>query len=178
MTYLYCVCLLFYYVLYPFTHFMQPCCNCIVILLYSKFTFDHVHLLSDCTTFFVGWQHFSFCFVKKTFEGCLSFYTIFSSYTFHSYTSDSYTFHSSPFHSSTFDSYTFHSYTFHSYTFDSYTFDSYTFRPYTFHLYTFHSNTFHSYSIHLYTFHSYTIHLHSFHWYTFYLSEAATGSVL
>ena len=121
---------------------MQSCYQCIVTLQYPKFTFDHVHLLSDVTTFFFGWAHFPFCFVKKIFEGCFSFYTIFSSYTFHSYT---------------FDSYIFHSHTFHSYAFHSCTFHSY-----TFHLYTFHSYTFHSYTIHSYTFHSYT-----FHWYTF-----------
>ena len=128
---------------------MQSCYNSIVTLPYPKFTFDNVYLLSDSTTFLFGWVLFPFRFVKKTFEGCFSFYTIFSSYTFYLYTFHWYSF----FDSSTFNSYTFHSYAFHSY---------------TFHLYTFHSDTFHSY-----TFDSYT-----FLYYTFYLTEAATGSVL
>ena len=132
---------------------MQSCYNCIVTFPYPKFTFDHVHLLSDVTAFLLGWVHFPFRFVKITFEGCFSFYTVFSSYTFHSYTFHSYTFHLHSFHSYTFHSYTFHSYTFYSYNFHSYTFNSH----------TFHSHTFHSYTFHSYTFHS---------------SEAATGSVL
>ena len=110
---------------------MQSCYNCIVTLPYSKFTFDHVHLLSDSTTFLFGLVHFPFRSVKKTFEGCFSFYTTFSSYTFHSYTFHSYTFFIRIlffililfirilfFYSyALFHSYTFYSYTFfHSYT--------------------------------------------------------------
>ena len=56
--------------------------------------FDHVHLLSDGTTFLFGWVPSPFRFVKKTFEGCFSFYTIFSSYTFHLYTFHSHNLHS------------------------------------------------------------------------------------
>ena len=56
------------------------------MLPYPKFTFDHVHLLSDTTTFLFVWVHFQFRFVKKAFKDCFSFNTIFSSYTFHSYT--------------------------------------------------------------------------------------------
>ena len=88
---------------------MQSCYNCIVTFSYPKFTFGDVHLQSNVTTLLFGWVHFPFGFVKKTFEGYFSFYTIFSSYTFYPYT-----FHSYTFHSCTFDSYTFHSYTFHS----------------------------------------------------------------
>ena len=65
---------------------MQSCYDCIVTFPYPKFIFDHVHLLSDVTTFLFGWVDFPFRFVKKTFEDSFSFYTIFSSYTFHSYT--------------------------------------------------------------------------------------------
>ena len=65
---------------------MQSCYDCIVTFPYPKFIFDHVQLLSDVTTFLFGWVHFPFRFVKKAFEDSFSFYTIFSSYTFHSYT--------------------------------------------------------------------------------------------
>ena len=123
---------------------MQSCYNCTFTLPYPKFTFDHVHLLSDGTIFLFGWVHFPFRFVKKTFEGCLHFILfsvqilfirilsirmLFFSfiYCFHSYT-----FHLCPFfHSSTFNPSAFHSYTFHSYAFLSYTFHLYTFLSYT-----------------------------------------------
>ena len=71
---------------------MQSCYNRIVTLPYSKFTFDHVDLLSDSTNFLIGLVHFPFRSFKKTFECCFSFHTTFSSYTFHSYTFHSYTF--------------------------------------------------------------------------------------
>ena len=64
MTWLYYVCLSFYYVLWPFTYVIQLCYNCIATFPYPKFTFDHVHLLSDVTTFLFGWVHFPFRFVK------------------------------------------------------------------------------------------------------------------
>ena len=131
---------------------MQSCYNFIATFPCPKFMLDHVHLISDVTTFLLGWLHFPFRFVKTTFGSCFSFYTIFSSHTFHSHT----------FYSYTFDSYAFNSYTFHSYTIHSYTFHSYTFHLYAFHWYTFHSYTFHSYTFHSYTIHSYTFHVSMF----------------
>ena len=55
---------------------MQSYYNYVVTFPHQKFTFDHVHLLSDVTTFLFGWVHFPFHFVKEIFEGCFSFYTI------------------------------------------------------------------------------------------------------
>ena len=92
---------------------MQSFCTFIFMLVYPKFTFDHAHLQSNSPTFLFGWLHCPFCFVEKIFEGCFSFYTISSSYTFHSYTFHLYFFiRILFFHSSTFNFYAFHSYTF------------------------------------------------------------------
>ena len=110
----------------PFVHVIQSWYICIASLPYPWFTFDHVNLLSDSTTFLFGWVHFPFGFVEKTFEGCFSLYIIFNSYTFRSFTF-------------------FHSYIFCLYNFPSYT----SFHSYTFHLYTFHSNTIHSHTFHV-----------------------------
>ena len=102
---------------------MQSFCTFIFILVYPKFAFDHAHLQSNSPTFLFGWLHCPFCFVEKIFEGCFSFYTISSSYTFHSYTFHLYFFiRILFFHSSTFNFYAFHSYTFHPKTFHSFTF--------------------------------------------------------
>ena len=102
---------------------MQSFCTFIFILVYPKFTFDHAHLQSNSPTFLFGWLHCPFCFVEKIFEGCFSFYTISSSYTFHSYTFHLYFFiRILFFHSSTFNFYAFHLYTFHPKTFHSFTF--------------------------------------------------------
>ena len=111
------------------------------IIVWSPCRIPNLHLIK-CTyypmvlLFYMVECTFHFVLLKKTFNWCFSFYTIFSSYTFHLYAFHSYTcFHSYTFfHSSTFNSYIFHSHTFlHSYTFHSYTFHSYTFHSYTFH---------------------------------------------
>ena len=124
---------------------MQLFCTFIFMLVYPKFTFDHAHLQSNSPTFLFGWLHCPFCFVEKIFEGCFSFYTISSSYTFHSYTFHSYTFHLYFFirilffHSSISNFYAFHSYTFHSKNFHSSIFNFHAFHSYTFHSKNFHS---------------------------------------
>ena len=58
-------------------------------VVYPKFTFDHVHLLSDGTTLLFGWVHFPLRFVKKHLNGVFHsiLFSVFHSYAFfHSYT--------------------------------------------------------------------------------------------
>ena len=117
ITSLYYACLSFYYVFV--CHVIQSWCNCIVTLPYPQFSFDHVHLISDCTTTLFGWMHFPFGSVKKTFEGCFSFYTIFNWYIFYQFP----LFQLHTFYSYNFDLHTF----FHLYTLNSYSFYSYSF---------------------------------------------------
>ena len=124
-----------------FAHAIQSFYNCIVTLSYPYVIFDHVHLLSNCTTVLFSWVDLPFGFVKKKLEDYFSFYTFFNTYTFHSFTF----FHLRTFYSDDLDLYNFFpfayffficmlfirillticilfSYTFHSYTFNSYTF--------------------------------------------------------
>ena len=65
---------------------MQSYYNYIVMLPYSKFTLDHVHLLSDGTTVLFGCVHLHFVLLKRHLEASFSFHIIFSLYNFHSYT--------------------------------------------------------------------------------------------
>ena len=69
---LYYVYLSFYYVLKPFSQVIQLCCICRVIFPYSKFTFDHFHLLCARTTFYL--VECTFVLLKRHFKAVFILY--------------------------------------------------------------------------------------------------------
>lgn len=92
------------------------CCS-VNLYFYSHVVVSLFALIIRYYCFLFSWGYFQFCFIKKTFKNCFSFYAIFNSYCFNSYTVYFYTFCSCTLHL-----YTFHAYTFYSLNFRSCTF--------------------------------------------------------
>lgn len=92
------------------------CCS-VNLYFYSHVVVSLFALIIRYYCFLFSWGYFQFCFIKKTFKNCFSFYAIFNSYCFNSYTGYFYTFCSCTLHL-----YTFHAYTFYSLNFRSCTF--------------------------------------------------------